>query len=311
MTGILPEDFASLVNLAMKEPGRSAMRQVIEKELLHFDILFALEREGLLEKMTFQGGTCLRLCAGSPRFSEDLDFAGGGSFSDRDAALLKECVQDYISKRYGLEVFVKDPKTLREDPRYNEVHVDTWQVSVVTAPKQRDIPRQRIKIEVAAIPAYTEIPSRILIHYPFLPDGYSDLLVLTESDDEIMADKLISLVNTQKYIRHRDIWDLQWLKQQGATPNYDLILRKIADYRIQDYPGKVRSMIDRLPGIIDGREFSQQMRRFLPSDTLARTLDKPHFGNFLSRELTTMLSQVVTSLDGPSSKGLGHDDFTL
>lgn len=311
MNKIGPEDFAKLVDLAMEEPGRNAMRQVIEKELLHFDILFALEREGLLEEITFQGGTCLRLCAGSPRFSEDLDFAGGNGFSSRDATLLKECIQDYISKRYGLEVFVKDPKTLRDDPRYNEVHVDTWQVSVVTSPKQRDIPRQRIKIEVATIPAYTEVPSRIHIHYPFLPDGYSDLLVLSESNDEIMADKLISLVNTQKYIRHRDIWDLQWLKQQGAAPNYDLILRKIADYRIEDYPGKAKAMIDRLPSIIDGQEFSQQMRRFLPSDTLARTLDKPHFGNFLTRELTTMLTQVVTAIDGPSSTTPGHGDFTL
>lgn len=310
MARIEPEDFAKLVDMAMEEPGRNAMRQVIEKELLHFDILFALEREGLLDTLTFQGGTCLRLCAGSPRFSEDLDFAGGHGFSGKDAALLKECIQDYISTRYGLEVFVKDPKTLREDPRYDEVHVDTWQVSVVTAPKQRDVARQRIKIEVATIPAYTQEPSRIQIHYPFLPDGYNDLMVLAESNDEIMADKLVSLVNTQRYIRHRDIWDLQWLKQQGAAPNYDLLLRKIGDYRIGDYPGKVRTMIDRLPEIIEGQEFSQQMRRFLPTDTLARTLDNPHFASFLTRELTTMFSKVVTTLDGPTSSAPGPD-FTL
>lgn len=73
MARIEPEDFAKLVNMAMKDPGRKAMRQVIEKELLHFDILFALEREGLLDMLTLRGGTCLRLCAGSPRFSEVID----------------------------------------------------------------------------------------------------------------------------------------------------------------------------------------------------------------------------------------------
>ena len=301
MPRIDPADFDQLVAMAMEDPARGAMRQVIEKELLHFDILFALEQEGLLSMLTFQGGTCLRLCSGAPRFSEDLDFAGGGDFSATDAALLKECIQDYISTRYGLEVTVKDPKTLREDPRYAEVHVDTWQVSVVTAPKQRDIPNQRIKIEVANIPAYTPEAKRILIHYPFLPEGYSDLLVVAESLDEIMADKLVALVNTQRYVRHRDIWDLQWLTQQGATPSHDLLLRKIQDYRVNDYAKKAQHMVERLPGIISGHDFQSQMSRFLPADTLARTLNNPRFADFLSRELTTMFNGILRALNGPDS----------
>lgn len=41
MDRIEPGFFAKLVEMAMEEPGRNAMRQVIEKVLLHFDILFA------------------------------------------------------------------------------------------------------------------------------------------------------------------------------------------------------------------------------------------------------------------------------
>lgn len=37
-------------------------------------------REGFFSSLVFQGGTSLRLCHGSPRYSEDLDFAGGTSF---------------------------------------------------------------------------------------------------------------------------------------------------------------------------------------------------------------------------------------
>ncbi|WP_254693758.1 nucleotidyl transferase AbiEii/AbiGii toxin family protein [Shewanella sp. MEBiC00475] len=40
-----------------------------------------IEKGGLLDKLTFQGGTSLRLCYGGNRFSEDLDFAGGKDFS--------------------------------------------------------------------------------------------------------------------------------------------------------------------------------------------------------------------------------------
>ena len=51
------ENFALLVNKAMQVGNVSHMRSVIEKELLHYDILFALEKGGLLNKLTFQGGT--------------------------------------------------------------------------------------------------------------------------------------------------------------------------------------------------------------------------------------------------------------
>ena len=50
------EDFSALVNRAMTASGHTHMRPVIEKELLHYDILFSLDREGLLDLLAFQGG---------------------------------------------------------------------------------------------------------------------------------------------------------------------------------------------------------------------------------------------------------------
>ena len=38
----MSENFKALVDMAMKEAGRNHMRPVIEKELLHYDLLFAL-----------------------------------------------------------------------------------------------------------------------------------------------------------------------------------------------------------------------------------------------------------------------------
>jgi hypothetical protein len=111
-------DFPSFVEEAMKVPGRQDMRPVIEKELLHYDILFALDEEGLLDHLTFHGGTSLRLCYGSDRFSEDLDFAGGVNFVSSQLLAMKECIKHYISHRYQLEVIVKEPAELRNKPTY-------------------------------------------------------------------------------------------------------------------------------------------------------------------------------------------------
>jgi hypothetical protein len=39
---------------------------------------------------------------------------------------------------------------------------------VVTAPRRRDLPKQRIKIEVANISAYSREPLPLLVNYDFL-----------------------------------------------------------------------------------------------------------------------------------------------
>lgn len=55
--------------------GMGNLLPVVEKELLHYRILDAMMREGFFSSLVFQGGTSLRLCHGSPRYSEDLDDA--------------------------------------------------------------------------------------------------------------------------------------------------------------------------------------------------------------------------------------------
>lgn len=129
-------DFDTLVTAAIQQSGLAGLRPVVEKELLHYDILFCLSEAGLLKNLTFQGGTSLRLCYSSNRFSEYLDFAGGAEFCSADLAEMKDCIEDYLGNRYGLEVTVKEPKELRNEPAYAEVNVDKWQISVTTAPER-------------------------------------------------------------------------------------------------------------------------------------------------------------------------------
>jgi len=291
-------DFKALADRAMSQSGRGHMRPVIEKELLHFDILFRLDQEGLLDSLTFQGGTALRLCYGSPRFSEDLDFVGGSDFSSGQLEGMSQCLQHYIGERYGLTVLVKEPAELRNEPAYRGLNVDKWQISVVTAPQRPDIPRQRIKIEVANIPAYSRVPRSLDVTYDFLPDGYGDTLVLTESLEEILADKVVSLVNTEGYVRHRDIWDLRWLRQRDTKLVPKWVNSKICDYGVEGFEVKLADMRERLPAIIHGEAFVSEMRRFLPMDVQQRTLLKDKFMAFLASDIGELLDTVKRKLGG-------------
>lgn len=277
-------DFAALVERAMSAGGRAQMRPVIEKELLHYDILFALDQAALLDQLTFQGGTALRLCYGSPRFSEDLDFVGGHSPDRQRLQAMKSCVADYLGARYGMAVSVKEPRGLAAPPDTRRVGVYKWQIRVVTAPERRDVPKQMVKIEVAEVPAYSRVPQLLRRNYDFLPDGYGDLIILVESLGEIVADKLVSLVDCTSHVRYRDIWDLHWLQQQGAKIDPALIRNKIRDYSATDYRMNAERLVGRLPDIIHGKEFRAQMSRFIPLDVQERTLLKDKFLVLLEQE---------------------------
>jgi predicted nucleotidyltransferase component of viral defense system len=286
------ENFNAMVDKAMQENDLSSLRAVIEKELLHYDILFALDKENLLDKLTFQGGTALRLCYGGQRFSEDLDFAGGVHFQPLDLKQMKECIESYIGSRYGLEVSVKEPKELLHENDRHGINVDKWQIRIVTSPDRPDIPKQMIKIEVACIPAYSSFPRALISNYDFLPDGYTDTLIMVESLDEIMADKLIALPSCQRYIRYRDLWDLQWLKKQGAKINIEFIKNKIKDYQIDHYQENLDVLIKGLPQIINGPDFKSQMSRFIPRSAQENTLKKEKFYPFLEGEIREMFITV-------------------
>ena len=55
----------ALVDMAVRDGHDENSRPVIQKELLHYDILFYLKQSGLLNDLVFQGGTSLG-CATVP-----------------------------------------------------------------------------------------------------------------------------------------------------------------------------------------------------------------------------------------------------
>ena len=61
-------------------PDYAAVTPVIEKEILHHDIMDVMIKQGAIQTLTFIGGTSLRMCYNSARLSEDLDFNGGHDF---------------------------------------------------------------------------------------------------------------------------------------------------------------------------------------------------------------------------------------
>jgi len=300
-----PQDFNQLVELAMRKPGLTTIRPVIEKEILHYDIFQALDVAGLLKGLVFQGGTSLRLCRGSQRFSEDLDFAGGRDFVASNMANIRDCLEDHIGSRYGLRVEV----TERPHQERDGVKVDKWQVSVETAPGNRHMPRQKIRLEVAAVPAYTSELLPLRMNYEFL-EGYPSVLVLAETVSEVMADKVLAFpaaLGTR--VRHRDIWDLAWLDQQGASLNPGMVLRKVSDYAVENYEELLDGAISQIPEIVRSKPFKDQMQRFIDRNTFTARLGDERFLDYLTSTVSGIFGKMKTSLSlsGPTTP----DEFQI
>ena len=269
--------FDSLVDEALKSRAElSLLRPVVEKELLHHDILREMSSAGLLSGLTFIGGTCLRACYGSPRLSEDLDFTGGSDFKRSDLTELGRVLKETLGTRYGLKVSVSDP--VREQGK-----VSTWKMSVETRPGRKDLPAQRIHLDICSIPSHDPRPMMLRTLYG-VDMGTSGLILQAQSREEILADKVIALAFREGRIKNRDLWDIAWLRQQGVELPASLIPLKIHDHRRskEEFRSLLRERVEELGKTeVLRKDFINEMRRFLPVATAAQTVEQEPYWQYL------------------------------
>ena len=298
-----------------RDHGLLPCRPAIEKELLHVEILTAMSNAGHLRHLTFKGGTCLRLCHGAIRFSEDLDFSGGKAF---DHALLDDIgdvLRDGIGRRYGLEVSVSPPKPANEPRTLNR-----WMARVVTRPSDSNarIGVQRIKIEIDDHEHPPASASRTIFqHYEHLTGHYAPLLVRSVPVDDICSDKLVAFpmsVAERRNPRHRDVWDVLWIVQR--TRNVDAIVQaavtKAESWGLGDrFDRALDAAVNRMDAIVKLDAFNGTLRRFLPMQVADQTLGNAEYRRYMAAEMKGLLERVRD--DPPSAppnsrqRGRGRD----
>jgi predicted nucleotidyltransferase component of viral defense system len=284
--------FDKLVNEALRSRAElTSLRPVVEKELLHHDILREMSEAGLLADLTFIGGTCLRACYGSARLSEDLDFTGGSDFQRSDLAELARVLVDRLQIRYDLPVSVSEPvKTGGK--------VSTWKLTIETRPGQKHLPAQRIHLDICAIPSHDPRPMMLRNLYG-IDLGTSGLILQAQSREEILADKVIALAFRENRIKNRDLWDIAWLSQQGIDLPTRLIPLKIRDHQRDDaeFVALLQERIDAVKTRPDMREdFMKEMRRFLPATTVRETIEKELYWAYLTQVVDDLARKAMSVL---------------
>ena len=254
----------------------AGMDQNLMKEAIHLHLLSALSEAGVLQHVVFQGGTALRLCYGGERYSEDLDFVCG-----KAGAYLKDVEFDALvdkaletTKRTlqpdfdidAAQIALKRP-TQPELVKGSDVNVAVWQIVVPVNPTPKT-PKSRIKIEFANVPSYDCKPLTVSAT-PGLVQ-IQDVILNAETPNEILADKAVALI-ARAALKFRDVWDVWFLVNKlGATPDREMVLKKLADYGTLDIAVKANARLDELAKDATATAFYAEMRRFLPSARVAQ-----------------------------------------
>lgn len=185
-------------------------------------------------------------------------------------------LKETLGTRYGLKVSVSDP--VREQGK-----VSTWKMSVETRPGRKDLPAQRIHLDICSIPSHDPRPMMLRTLYG-VDMGTSGLILQAQSREEILADKVIALAFRGGRIKNRDLWDIAWLRQQGVELPASLIPLKIHDHRRskEEFRSLLRERVEELGKTeVLRKDFINEMRRFLPVATAAQTVEQEPYWQYL------------------------------
>lgn len=175
------------------------------KEIAQEIALMALSRVGFFKVAAFQGGTCLRILYGLPRFSEDLDFVLEKPDNTFDWGLYVQSMRDEFSAYgYSLEVT-------------NKSKLDKTEGGLLVLNDARtNRPLLKIKLEVDTNPP---VGSGYELKYLDFPLPYS---VLSQDMPSLFASKCHALL-CRPYTKGRDWYDFVWYVSRQTQINFALL----------------------------------------------------------------------------------------
>lgn len=216
-------------------------KKVRNSELLQILLLDCLYSLSGSEQIFFQGGTALRWIYGGMRFSEDLDFVTHLPIKDISKIItsVSQRVQNGCVAQFGPGQSEQKQKRGRKE---------AFKVFFIYRPEaQRERIAVKLEFETLKHGHEPDINKIVLRDLPsvagLLTSGklvmpYSSSIILAETPEEILADK-IRAVYEIKYLKGRDIYDIWWLTEQlKVTTSWNSTRAKLAMYQADFFPAR-------------------------------------------------------------------------
>jgi predicted nucleotidyltransferase component of viral defense system len=193
------------------------------------------------DQIVFQGGTALRWVYGGMRFSEDLDFV---------THLTRDRIESVLDKSHTKTVqsCMAQFGSGSADRQIKESRKSAYKTLFVYRPEnQRERIAVRLEFEMlqrGSQPAYEHFILRECPQVAGLIAGgkllllYSSSIVLAETPEEILSDKIRALLE-RRYVKGRDIYDIWWIvNQMGIKPSWPVVKNKLSMYEARFIPAR-------------------------------------------------------------------------
>lgn len=261
------------------------------KEIVQEIILAGLSRSDFFKQAAFQGGTCLRIVYGLPRFSEDLDFI----LIQPDKNFIW---QPYLTliltelKAYGFQVEGQDRSKADTNIKKAFIKDDSFGQILKMNYKRNASDAQKIQIKLE-IDIHPPLGSHFDVKFLDFPFPFS----LTLQDfPSLFAGKCHALL-CRDYIKGRDWYDFTWYVSQKIDINYPLLqnaLHQSGPWKDKDVSVTKSSVIEALyqkVNKIDWESAKKDVIQFL----------KPKEAETLNVWGTKFFNHLIKKLDSYSS----------
>jgi len=241
----------SLVEIEKYYPENiRAFKRNILREYLQYKILQIIFNSKYANKLSFLGGTALRIVSDNARFSEDLDFDNFG-LKEKEFDEISQLVKKHLELE-GYEVEVRN------------IFKDAYRCYV-------RIPKLLFD---SGLSGYEE--EKILIQLNTAPHGFQyepDKVILNKFDvfteinvtpmDIVLSQKIFAIFN-RKVPKGRDFYDAVFLLSK-TKPNYDYLQLKLKIKRKEELKEKILTLENKL----DFKELAKDVEPFLfnPADS--------------------------------------------
>jgi len=188
------------------------------KEYIQFHILDFIYNSELYNTFIFTGGTCLRICYGLNRLSEDIDF---DLLKEIDVNTFTKDICDHFSKKLqykNVETTIKG--------KNNKIYLKLPILRNLGLASTSESDKLYVKIE-------TSICSKKKVEAEFTPIDHEQLnfLIRHYNLSALMAGKINAIFNRVYFkgkeneitFKGRDIYDLVWYLERGTNPDMDII----------------------------------------------------------------------------------------
>lgn len=272
-------------------PALADIKPSVENELLAMAVFDVVQRRRMLpEDAVFIGGTALRLCYGSPRFSEDLDFHTP-KYAPR--CLDREGLAAEVAAVVGCEIAVSTPTAVGRST--------LARLSAVIPSRPRSERRPRMKIDLGVGPQIDAGPTIVTLKMaggllPGMGDVGDLFSFTTSSKEEIFVDKHLALVGRSRRIKHRDLFDILWLRHQDVAFRPDLLVTKLPARSRDSFVALLRQRAAAAKDAIASGAYQAEMQHFLPSDS-SWLFDEPNRRDGVAGGLETLVLDHAKSLD--------------